>query len=179
MLVTHDFDDVVRLATHVLLLEGGRGVACGRLEAVMSRPDLPWLRDAVGLGSVFDAVVSGVDAGRGLAQLSFAGGSLQVPATSCRPAARVRVRIPAREVILATTAPAGLSLHNVLTATVAAVHAEPASDRAIVQLHVGNVQLHLDDVQLQVGMAPCGSWPRSRATPSPGSDSRPARPCTR
>ena len=37
-----------------------------------------------------------------------------------------------------------------LAGTVAAVHAEPASDRAIVQLHVGNVQLHLDDVQLQV-----------------------------
>ena len=143
VLVTHDVDDVVRLATDVLLLEGGTGVACDRLEVVMSRPDLPWLRDAVGLGSVFDAVVSGVDAGRGLAQLSFAGGSLQVPATRLSAGARVRVRIPAREVILATTAPTGLSLHNMLTATVAAVHAEPASDRAIVQLQVADGAVRL------------------------------------
>ena len=55
MLVTHDFDDVVRLATHLLLLERGRAVACGALPELTSRPDLPWLRDAVGLGSVFDA----------------------------------------------------------------------------------------------------------------------------
>ena len=63
ILVTHDFDDVVRLATHVLMLEHGRGVACGPLPTLMSRPDLPWLRDAVGLGSVFDAVVD-ADASR-------------------------------------------------------------------------------------------------------------------
>ena len=30
ILVTHDFDDVVRLATHLLMLERGRGVASGR-----------------------------------------------------------------------------------------------------------------------------------------------------
>ena len=55
VLVTHDFDDVVRLATHLLMLERGRAVACGALPELMSRPDLPWLRDAIGLGSVFDA----------------------------------------------------------------------------------------------------------------------------
>ena len=31
ILVTHDFDDVVRLATHLLILERGRAVACGSL----------------------------------------------------------------------------------------------------------------------------------------------------
>ena len=50
ILVTHDFDDVVRLATHVLLLEHGRGIACGPVTTLMSRPDLAWLREAVGLG---------------------------------------------------------------------------------------------------------------------------------
>ena len=55
ILVTHDFDDVVRLATHVLILEQGRSVADGAVTTLMSRPDLSWLREAVGLGSVFDA----------------------------------------------------------------------------------------------------------------------------
>ena len=44
ILVTHDFDDVVRLATHVLMLEHGRTVAYGPLSTLMSRPDLSWLR---------------------------------------------------------------------------------------------------------------------------------------
>ena len=59
ILVTHDFDDVVRLATHVLLLEHGRGIACGPVTTMMSRPDLAWLREAVGLGAVFEATVAG------------------------------------------------------------------------------------------------------------------------
>ena len=57
ILVTHDFDDVVRLATHVLLVEHGRGIACGPVTTMMSRPDLSWLREAVGLGAVFEATV--------------------------------------------------------------------------------------------------------------------------
>ena len=38
VLVTHDFEDVVRLATHLLILERGRSMACGPLTELMSRP---------------------------------------------------------------------------------------------------------------------------------------------
>ena len=58
VLVTHDWDDVVRLATHLLVLERGRVIASGAIEALASRPDLTWLRQAVGLGAVFDATVA-------------------------------------------------------------------------------------------------------------------------
>jgi molybdate transport system ATP-binding protein len=140
ILVTHDFEDVVRLATHLLLLERGSAVASGRLADLTSRPDLPWLRDAIGLGSVFDATVTARDAARGLVEIAFAGGTL-LAADPSAPGARVRVRIPAREVILAMTAPEGLSLHNVLAGTVAAVHVEPSSDHVIVQMAVGGISL--------------------------------------
>src|SRR5262249_6692883 len=76
VLVTHDYDDVLRLATQLLMLERGRAVASGSLAELTSRPDLPWLHDAVGLGSVFDARVVGTEPGRGLAELAFDGGSL-------------------------------------------------------------------------------------------------------
>ena len=61
---------------------------------------------------------------------------------SCRtlPSA-VRVRIPAREVILATEKPHGLSLHNALYGQVSAVHADPASENVIVQVAVGQLLL--------------------------------------
>jgi molybdate transport system ATP-binding protein len=141
ILVTHDFEDVVRLATHVLLLERGRTVAYGPLSTLMSRPDLSWLREAVGLGSVVEATVTHADADRGLVELTFDGGTLLVPARHLTVNTLVRVRIPAREVILATSAPTGLSLHNVLSGTVSAIHADAAFDAVIVQLSVGGVLL--------------------------------------
>lgn len=141
VLVTHDFEDVVRLATHVLVLDRGRTVAAAPLGSLMSRPDLSFLRDAVGLGSVFDAVVSEVDRQRGLLSLTFDGGRLLVPRRDLAIGTTVRVRIPAREVILASIAPDGLSLHNTLTGIVSAVHVEPTLDEAVVQVAVGNVLL--------------------------------------
>jgi molybdate transport system ATP-binding protein len=141
VLVTHDFDDVVRLATHLLLLEEGRGIASGRLTDLMSRPDLPWLREAIGLGSVFDARVVRLYRDRGLAELAFDGGTLLAAAGALVEGDRVRVRIPAREVILAVQAPVGLSLHNVLIGTVAALHQDASSDLVVVQLALGDARL--------------------------------------
>jgi molybdate transport system ATP-binding protein len=137
LLVTHDFDDAVRLATHMLVVEHGKGVEYGALTQLTSRPDVPFLRQAVGLGSVFDAVVAGVDADRGLAVLQFEGGELLVPAQAGIAGDSVRVRIPAREVILALHPPQGLSLHNVLEGSIAAIHAEPDSDLVIVRIQIG------------------------------------------
>jgi molybdate transport system ATP-binding protein len=107
----------------------------------MSRPDLTFLREAVGLGSVFDAVVSRLDESRGLIELAFEGGVLLAPARDVPIGMPARIRIPAREVILATGAPEGLSLHNVLSGTVSAIHAEAGVDRVVIQLSVGGVRL--------------------------------------
>jgi molybdate transport system ATP-binding protein len=141
ILVTHDFEDVVRLATHVLLLERGASVAAGAMTTLMSRPDLAWLREAVGLGAVFDATVARALPDRGLVELTFDGGVLVTGDRGLQTGAAVRVRIPAREVILATRPPEGLSLHNVLSGTVAAIHLDPAFDHAMVQVSVGRLAL--------------------------------------
>jgi molybdate transport system ATP-binding protein len=141
ILVTHDFEDVVRLATHVLMLDRGRSVAYGPLSTMMSRPDLSWLHESVGLGSVFEATVSRTDRERGLVTLTCDGASLLAPARHLAPTTVVRVRIPAREVILATSAPTGLSLHNVLSGTVSAIHDDTSLDAVIVQLTVGELVL--------------------------------------
>jgi molybdate transport system ATP-binding protein len=141
VLVTHDFEDVIRLATHLLILDRGRAVACGALPDLMSRPDLPWLRAAVGLGSVFDAVVAQRHPPRGLVELTFDGGALLAPDRALAAGTTVRVRIPAREVILATSEPAGLSLHNALPGAVSAIHVDPDADHVIVQIAVGRTLL--------------------------------------
>ncbi len=141
VLVTHDFEDVVRLATHLVLIRAGQVIAQGALTALTSRPDLPWLREAVGLGAVIEATVARVDATRQLAELDIGGSVLLAPQTGLTAGDHVRVRIPAREVILATEAPSGLSVHNVLTGTVATVAVDGAADAAIVQLTVGRTHI--------------------------------------
>lgn len=141
VMVTHDFDDVVRLATRLLILDKGKSVASGALTDLTSRPDLPWLREAVGLGSVFDARVVKSDSSRGLLELAFDGGALFASYRALDAGATVRVRIAARDVILATSEPPGLSLHNALAATVSALAAEAAGDHVVVQLAIGGVLL--------------------------------------
>ncbi len=141
ILVTHDFDDVVRLATHLLLLDRGRMLALGPLDALTNRPDLPWLRETVGLGSVLGATVVRVLASRGLAELAFQGGVLLAPSRALVEGMRVRLRIPAREVILARQQPSGLSLHNVWPGVVSAMHGDASADQVIVQVAIGEVRL--------------------------------------
>jgi len=157
VLVTHDFDDVLRLATHVLLLEHGRQVAAGPIGELTRRPDLTWLREAVGLGSVFDAVVSRGGAPGSLAELAFDGGMLVASAPGAATGATVRVRIPAREVILASRPPEGLSLHNALPGTVAAVHPDDGFEHVMVQVAVGGTLLLAEvtrDAVSRLGIAP-------------------------
>ena len=52
----------------------------------------------------------------------------------------MRVRVPAREVILASAPPAGLSLHNVLTGRVSAIQDESGGGH-VVQLQIGKLRL--------------------------------------
>jgi molybdate transport system ATP-binding protein len=137
VLVTHDFEDVVRLATHLALIHAGEIVAVGPLAALTSRPDLPWLRDAVGLGAVIDGTVVRVDPGRGLAELALGSSMLLAPHVGLTAGDQVRVRIPAREVILASEVPSGLSVHNILAGVVTSVAVDEASDAAVVQIAVG------------------------------------------
>jgi molybdate transport system ATP-binding protein len=49
--------------------------------------------------------------------------------------------VPAREVILASAPPEGLSLHNVLAGTVAAMHEETTTGQVVVQVAVGRLLL--------------------------------------
>jgi molybdate transport system ATP-binding protein len=73
--------------------------------------------------------------------LAFDGGTLIAHARQIIGTTTVRVRIPAREVILATSAPTGLSLHNVLPGIVSAIHDDAALDAVIVQMTVGRILL--------------------------------------
>jgi molybdate transport system ATP-binding protein len=141
VLVTHDFDEVARLADRLVVIEGGRMMASGPVAELAARVDVAELAAYHEPGSVFDAEVDAHDPTRRLTRLAFSGGTLWAPRIAVEPGARIRVRVVAREVTLALSAPEDISVHNVLPATVVAVM--PARDPALVlvNLRIGGAVL--------------------------------------
>lgn len=121
VLVTHDFREVLRFADTVAVLESGRLVASGTVGEISSRVDLPLVDAQIDPAVAFDAVITNRHAERGLIELGLGNQRLLAPAVDLPTGSRVRVRIPAREVVLASQAPEGISIHNCLAGSVAAV----------------------------------------------------------
>jgi len=116
--VSHDVSEVARLATTLAIMDAGRVVVCGPLGDVLADPavvPLVGVRDA---GAVISARVAGRLLDDGLTELLFSGGRLLMPGDFGALGQSVRLRIPAQDVILAQSAPTGLSALNVLEVTV-------------------------------------------------------------
>ena len=111
--VSHAVSEVARLANTVVVLEAGRVAACSPAEAILRRADLVPVHDAEA-GALLDMVVAATDPATGLTCLTGAAGRLLVPGLMRPIGTRLRVRIPARDVLVATVRPEGLSARNVL-----------------------------------------------------------------
>ena len=138
--VSHSLDEVARLAGTVVLLADGRVQAAGPTAEVLTRMDLGAMVGAEEAGSVLDAEVRGRDLAFGLSTLRSKAGNLTVPATGLRLGTRVRVRIRARDVMLATRRPESISALNVLEGTVSAV-GEPQGAAVDVRIDCGGAPL--------------------------------------
>ncbi len=119
--VSHSIEEVVRLADTVVLLSDGRVVESGPVAQMAARIELRGFLGRFEGGAVLDAVVAEQDLESGLARLAFAGGSLYAPDVDALVGERVRVRIRARDVALATEKPRAISMLNVISGTVAEV----------------------------------------------------------
>ncbi len=112
--VSHSVPEVTRLADLLVLLSAGRVIAAGDVHDVMNRLDLRPHTGRYEAGAVIESQVLAHDAEFGLTTLAFDGGQLLMPQIEVEPGQRVRVRIRARDIALATTRPQNVSLLNVL-----------------------------------------------------------------
>jgi molybdate transport system ATP-binding protein len=139
--VTHSLPELVRLADHVVLLRGLRVVASGTLADIATRGDLPLARrdDA---GAVLDMRVAAHHQHARLTELRAEALTLQVPPVAEPQGATIRVRIPAREIILARPEAAGLaqatSIHNEIAGTVRAISPDEHRQAMLVEIAVGS-----------------------------------------
>jgi len=121
--VSHDSGELLRLADTVVLMSDGRAAAVGPLEEVLSRLDLRPLTGRYEAGAVFRAQVRTQEPESGLTHLAFAGGTLYVARLDLAPGTAIRVRLRARDVAIALTRPADISILNVFPGTITEVGA--------------------------------------------------------
>jgi molybdate transport system ATP-binding protein len=119
--VSHSVAEVARLASDVVVLSQGKVAASGPTEAIMQRLDLLPAEERGEGGAVLDTKVLRHDEAFGMTVLGSPAGEIRVPKLATAAGAPVRVRIRARDVMIATERPAGLSALNILAGTIAAV----------------------------------------------------------
>jgi molybdate transport system ATP-binding protein len=115
--VSHQFDEVLRLATHVVVMDNGRVAVEGGISAVSLNPALRSIIGLDAVGAVLDGKVLSTDTKSGLAEIEVGDGVLRVHAET-QAGNRVRVQMLARDIILATQPPEHLSVRNALAGVV-------------------------------------------------------------
>lgn len=115
--VSHQLEEVLQLATYMVLMEGGRSLAQGTPLEVSLHSQLKTVVGREAVGAVLEGTVTEVSPG-GMASVKVAGSTLGVALHGARAGMPVRLHLLADEVILATEAPHALSVRNVLPGTV-------------------------------------------------------------
>jgi len=138
--VSHLPDEVARLADHLVLLSEGRVTAAGGLRETLARLDLPtaFTEDA---GVVIEAVVANHDEAYHLTQLDFPGGSVIVARRPEPIGRRLRFRVHARDVSLSLNRAEGVSILNLLPATVTDIANADTPAHVLVRLDAGGTPI--------------------------------------
>ncbi len=121
--VSHSIAEVARLATSIVLLSEGKVAAVGSTSEIMHRLDLFPLTGRAEAGAVIEATVERHDESFGLTELRSPAGLWKLPQLDAPIGARLRLRVRARDVMLAGSAPPDLSALNVLPGVVSAIAA--------------------------------------------------------
>jgi molybdate transport system ATP-binding protein len=112
--VSHSLAEVSRLANSIVMLRNGRVLAAGDPAEVLSRTELVPQDAMKEAGAVIEARISQHDTRFGLTTLQSKAGLLRAPYLDLPTGTIVRVRIRARDVMVANAPPVGLSALNVL-----------------------------------------------------------------
>ena len=117
--VTHNVDEVARLASSMVLLAEGRLAAMGGVAETLERVELWPITGRLEAGSVLEAI-AGETLG-GMTSLDVAGETLRVPAIGVSAGTPVHLRVQARDVAVACERPERLSIRNVLPASLVSI----------------------------------------------------------
>ena len=134
--VTHSAQEVTRLADHLVVLERGRVKTAGPVAEVLSAvtPALSLGDDA---GALLEGHVAENDAQWHLSRVSFPGGSVWLRDAGLSVGRKVRIRILARDVSVATQEPRHTSIQNLLACVVDSLSADTHPSQVLLRLRCG------------------------------------------
>lgn len=135
--VSHQFEEVLQLATHVVLMDNGTVLAQGDLPTISREPGLRHIIGAEAMGTVIDSHVHSVNGDEGLALIAAGAGHLKVDANGLKPGQPVRMQLLARDLILSLHAPHGLSVRNSLQGII--THMENDANAVLVHIDIGGL----------------------------------------
>lgn len=157
--VTHSHEEVFALGERVIVLDAGRIVAQGTPHEVMMAPLQETVAHLAGFENIFDAVVEAVRPERGTmtCRINGDGGALvlETPLVRGGVGASFRVGIRAGDILLATSAPVGLSARNIIPGRIQSIEQRDVIVSARVKCRV-EMEVHLtlaarDSLQLEPG----------------------------
>ncbi len=155
--VTHNIGEATRLADRMLLLSDGRVAAEGAVSDVLTRLDLAPETGRFEAGAVLRATVISHDDPYQLTVLDHAGQQIEAPRADLALGTQVRLRVRARDVILATQKPSGISARNILYGTIRAVNKEAETAYAETLVDLGGTSLRARITRktvAELGLAP-------------------------
>jgi molybdate transport system ATP-binding protein len=134
VLVTHALGEVLGCADRVVVLDAGVVVASGPPREVLAAPRDPRLSRLTGFDALIEVVVADHDEEDGTTRALLGPHPIVVPRVPLAAGARVTFGLRARDVLLATERPRGLSARNVVPGTVVDVLRD--ADGILVRLDV-------------------------------------------
>jgi molybdate transport system ATP-binding protein len=135
--VSHQVDEVARLANNIVVLREGKVMAAGPIEEVFGRFDLGPATGSLEAGAILLATVIRHEPEFALTWLSCAGSTMVVPELSREVGSVVRIRVRARDVTLALSEPLEISTRNIIKAEVVEVGMEDGAYAEILLLASG------------------------------------------
>jgi molybdate transport system ATP-binding protein len=140
--VSHQLDELLRLANRqVVAIRDGRVVFSGATADFLAAPELLGPEQARDAGVLLRVRVADRPVEQGLSALECAGQTLFVPQVDQAPGSMLTLHVRARDVMLATQRPAGISALNVLAGTIESLQAD--GDHAV------NVLIRIDHQRLE------------------------------
>jgi molybdate transport system ATP-binding protein len=134
--VSHDFDEVLRVATHLVLMESGTTIAQGNLGEMSLNPAVRAIIGPDAVGAIVDGTVLGIEASSGLTRVRVGHGELKIHCGGAASGSKIRVQLLARDLIVATHPAEQLSVRNSLAGAVTSI-SDDIDDWDLVAIDIG------------------------------------------
>ncbi len=155
--VTHRFDEVLRLATHIVLMEAGTTIAEGNVGHMSLNAHLRALIGVDEVGAIIEGTVIDVDPATHLTKVRVGHGELHVTSDGLTRGTMLRIQVLARDIIVSTEFPQHLSVRNKLAGVVTSLDGDGDSDLVTIDIGATSIMARItkaatQELALRVGM---------------------------